>query len=227
MSTRSSRTFFEVSKDLFLFVCWFVCLFSLPSTEDSAKVAEELKRADAVVLTYACDQPQTLDRLSTFWLPKLRQLEVRFFSLFRPWLYVKWLNNNIPDLGANLTSLYRQISLIWKPKFPLSWNQLSISIILIVIDVDYNGLNEQVRVPVIVVGCKLDLRDENQQVSLEQVMSPIMQQFREIETCIECSAFKHIQVYLLLHYSWFIKKRESCRFVLHCFLLVCNFVQYH
>lgn len=48
--------------------------------------------------------------------------------------------------------------------------------------------------PVIVVGCKLDLRDENQQMSLEQVMSPIMQQFREIETCIECSAFKHIQV---------------------------------
>ena len=40
----------------------------------------------------------------------------------------------------------------------------------------------------------MDLRDENQQVSLEQVMSPIMQQFREIETCIECSAFKHIQV---------------------------------
>lgn len=52
----------------------------------------------------------------------------------------------------------------------------------------------QVRVPVIVVGCKLDLRDENQQVSLEQVMSPIMQQFREIETCIECSALRHIQV---------------------------------
>lgn len=52
------------------------------------------------------------------------------------------------------------------------------------------------RVPVIVVGCKLDLRDENQQVSLEQVMSPIMQQFREIETCIECSAFKHIQVFI-------------------------------
>ena len=54
--------------------------------------------------------------------------------------------------------------------------------------------NEQVKVPVIVVGCRLDLRDENQQVSLEQVMSPIMQQFREIETCIECSACRHIQV---------------------------------
>ncbi|KAG8648261.1 mitochondrial Rho GTPase 1 [Manihot esculenta] len=101
--------------------------------EDSGKVAEELKRADAVVLTYACDKPETLDRLSTFWLPELRRLEVK--------------------------------------------------------------------VPVIVVGCKLDLRDENQQVSLEQVMSPIMQQFREIETCIECSAFKHIQIPEVFYYA--------------------------
>ncbi|KAL6139241.1 hypothetical protein ACLB2K_064518 [Fragaria x ananassa] len=101
--------------------------------EDNGKVAEDLKAADAVVLTYACDQPHTLERLSTFWLPKLRQLEVK--------------------------------------------------------------------VPVIVVGCKLDLRDENQEVSLEQVMSPIMQQFREIETCIECSAFKHIQIPEVFYYA--------------------------
>ncbi|CAN0897119.1 Mitochondrial Rho GTPase 1 [Linum grandiflorum] len=101
--------------------------------EDSGKVEEELKRADAVVLTYACDNPETLDRLSTFWLPKLRELEVK--------------------------------------------------------------------VPVIVVGCKLDLRDEIQQVNLEQVMSPIMQQFREIETCIECSAMRHIQIPEVFYYA--------------------------
>ncbi|XP_021282187.1 mitochondrial Rho GTPase 1-like isoform X2 [Herrania umbratica] len=101
--------------------------------EDRGKLAEELKRADAVVLTYACDQPETLNRLSTFWLPELRQLEVK--------------------------------------------------------------------VPVIVVGCRLDLRDELQQVSLEQVMSPIMQQFREIETCIECSAYKHIQIPEVFYYA--------------------------
>ncbi|MFS7972863.1 putative P-loop containing nucleoside triphosphate hydrolase [Helianthus anomalus] len=94
--------------------------------ENKGKLVDELKRADAVVLTYACDEPSTLDLLSTFWLPKLRRLEVK--------------------------------------------------------------------VPVIVAGCKLDLRDEQQAVSLELVMSPIMQQFREIETCIECSAYKHIQV---------------------------------
>ncbi|XP_022746223.1 mitochondrial Rho GTPase 1-like isoform X3 [Durio zibethinus] len=101
--------------------------------EDRGKLAEELKRADAVVLTYACDQPETLNRLSTFWLPELRQVEVK--------------------------------------------------------------------VPVIVVGCKLDLRDDQQQVSLEQVMSPIMQQFREIETCIECSAYKHIQIPEVFYYA--------------------------
>ncbi|XP_061351853.1 mitochondrial Rho GTPase 1-like [Gastrolobium bilobum] len=101
--------------------------------EDSVKVAEELQRADTVVLTYACDRPETLENLSIFWLPHLRKLEVK--------------------------------------------------------------------VPVIVVGCKLDLRDENQQVSLEQVMSPIMQQFREIETCIECSASRHIQVPEVFYYA--------------------------
>lgn len=55
-------------------------------------------------------------------------------------------------------------------------------------------LFEQVKIPIIVAGCKLDFRDANNQVSLEQVMSPIMQQFREIETCIECSALKQLQV---------------------------------
>ncbi|XP_052187372.1 mitochondrial Rho GTPase 1-like isoform X2 [Diospyros lotus] len=103
------------------------------SVENRGKVAEELKRADAVVLTYACDQPATLDRLSAFWLPELRRLEVK--------------------------------------------------------------------VPVIVVGCKLDLRDDQQTVNLEQVMSPIMQQFREIETCIECSAIKQIQIPEVFFYA--------------------------
>ncbi|KAF8401666.1 hypothetical protein HHK36_012612 [Tetracentron sinense] len=103
------------------------------SLENRGKLAEELRRADAVILTYSCDQPATLDRLSTFWLPELRRLEVK--------------------------------------------------------------------VPVIVVGCKLDLRDDQQQLSLEHVMSPIMQQFREIETCIECSAVKQIQVPEVFYYA--------------------------
>lgn len=102
------------------------------SPEHKNKTLSECQNADAIVLTYACDRLSTLDRLSTFWLPELRKLEIK--------------------------------------------------------------------VPVIVVGCKLDLRDE-QQLSLEQVMSPIMQQFREIETCIECSALRQIQVPEVFYYA--------------------------
>ncbi|KAG8061451.1 hypothetical protein GUJ93_ZPchr0003g17457 [Zizania palustris] len=102
------------------------------SPEHKQKLIAECQAADAVVLTYACDRPTTLERLSTFWLPELRRL--------------------------------------------------------------------QVKAPVIVVGCKLDLRDE-QQVSLEQVMAPIMQAFREIETCIECSALRQIQVPEVFYYA--------------------------
>ncbi|VFQ98805.1 unnamed protein product [Cuscuta campestris] len=59
----------------------------------------------------------------------------------------------------------------------------------------------QVKAPVIVVGCMLDMRDDQQAISLEQVMLPIMQQFREIETCIECSAYKLIQVSEVFYYG--------------------------
>lgn len=49
--------------------------------------------------------------------------------------------------------------------------------------------------PIIVAGCKLDLRGDQHATSLEEVMGPIMQQFREIETCVECSATTMIQVH--------------------------------
>lgn len=65
--------------------------------------------------------------------------------------------------------------------------------IVCVFSYEFFSRSVQIKVPVIVVGCKLDLRDDRQS-SLEQVMAPLMQEFREIETCIECSALKQIQV---------------------------------
>lgn len=54
---------------LIIMLVWF-------RPEDRNMVAEELKQADAVVLTYACDRPETLEGLTTYWLPELRRLEV-------------------------------------------------------------------------------------------------------------------------------------------------------
>uniref|UniRef100_M8BGI8 Mitochondrial Rho GTPase n=1 Tax=Aegilops tauschii TaxID=37682 RepID=M8BGI8_AEGTA len=102
------------------------------SPEQKPKLIAECQAADAVVLTYACDRLSTLDRLSSYWLPELRRI--------------------------------------------------------------------QLKAPVIVVGCKLDLRDD-QQNSLEQTMAPIMQAFREIETCIECSALRQIQILCLSRFT--------------------------
>ncbi|KAI3499796.1 hypothetical protein L1887_35606 [Cichorium endivia] len=47
------------------------------SMENRGRLVDELKSADVVLLTYAFDKPSTVDRLSTFWLPELRRLEVR------------------------------------------------------------------------------------------------------------------------------------------------------
>lgn len=57
----------------------FCCVFSL--AKQGAR-NEELKRADAVVLTYACDEPVSFERVITYWLPELQKLEVGFASCF-------------------------------------------------------------------------------------------------------------------------------------------------
>ncbi|KAI4310977.1 hypothetical protein MLD38_035916 [Melastoma candidum] len=49
-------------------------MYGCHRVEDSGKLGEELRRADAVVLTYPREQPETLHRLSTFWLPELKRL---------------------------------------------------------------------------------------------------------------------------------------------------------
>ncbi|RHN64833.1 putative EF-hand domain pair, mitochondrial Rho GTPase [Medicago truncatula] len=45
--------------------------------EDSDKVDEELLAADVIILTYACDRQATLESLTAFWLPRLRDLGVK------------------------------------------------------------------------------------------------------------------------------------------------------
>jgi Ras family protein T1 len=164
----------------YLFYWGFLFLFFaiVSRLDDRVKIEMECKKADAIVLTYACDQPQTIERLSSYWLPELRQLEVCSSS-------------SLSCLMANATLTVSHYSgtklhiMICPPCAGWTGGVILTRALWVFF--------LQIKVPVIVVGCKLDLRDD-WQPTLEQVMAPLMHEFREIETCIECSSIKQIQV---------------------------------
>ncbi|KAK3281480.1 hypothetical protein CYMTET_10731 [Cymbomonas tetramitiformis] len=52
---------------------------------------------------------------------------------------------------------------------------------------------EGITVPIVLVGCKLDTRPDGSETSEAEIVD-LMNDFREIETCLECSAKKLIQV---------------------------------
>lgn len=53
----------------------------------------------------------------------------------------------------------------------------------------------RVEVPLLVVGCKLDLRPPSPPApSLESYLSPIMSEYRQIEACLECSALLQVNL---------------------------------
>ncbi|KAL0814577.1 hypothetical protein Bca101_071020 [Brassica carinata] len=87
--------------------------------EDKGDVIREVKEADAIVLTFAMDRQESLDRLSEYWLPLFRHLEVR--------------------------------------------------------------------VPIVVAGYIVFYKEHNP-IDIEEITTPIRQQCREIEICIEWSA---------------------------------------
>ncbi|KAK8969584.1 hypothetical protein KSP40_PGU004493 [Platanthera guangdongensis] len=51
----------------------------------------------------------------------------------------------------------------------------------------------QVKVPIILCGCKLDLIGESES-TIDNELHQMMQNFLEIETCIKCSSLRHAQV---------------------------------
>ncbi|KAI0056103.1 mitochondrial Rho 1 [Artomyces pyxidatus] len=89
--------------------------------QDKQHLELEIRKAHVICVVYAIDNPNSFDRIPTYWLPYFRQL----------------------------------------------------------------GVN----VPVILVGNKIDLRGgEVTNEALEAEIIPIMDEFKEVETCVECSA---------------------------------------
>ncbi|KAH7510898.1 hypothetical protein FEM48_ZijujUnG0073200 [Ziziphus jujuba var. spinosa] len=44
--------------------------------DDAERYAQELKKADVVLLTFSCNESKSYDRLSTFWLPRIREIKM-------------------------------------------------------------------------------------------------------------------------------------------------------
>ncbi|EMD39551.1 hypothetical protein CERSUDRAFT_111868 [Gelatoporia subvermispora B] len=89
--------------------------------QDRPHLESEIRKAHVICVVYSIDNPNSFDRIPTYWLPYFRQL----------------------------------------------------------------GVN----VPVILVGNKIDLRGgEVTNEALEDEIIPIMNEFKEVETCVECSA---------------------------------------
>ncbi|OWF40098.1 Mitochondrial Rho GTPase 1 [Mizuhopecten yessoensis] len=87
--------------------------------QDEDRLQEELAKANVVCIVYSVDDEDSIERITTFWLPYLR-----------------------------------------------------------------NCLGQDHRTPVILVGNKTDMLD----FSTMETMMPIMNDFAEVETCVECSA---------------------------------------
>ncbi|GAA5985809.1 hypothetical protein JCM10908_007120 [Rhodotorula pacifica] len=104
-----------------------VIIDTSPRPEDKSHLVNEIRKAHVVAIVYSIDNPNSFDRVPTYWLPTIR------------------------SLGVN--------------------------------------------VPVILIGNKIDLREgqvTNQ--ALEDEIVPIMQEFKEVETCVECSALLPLNI---------------------------------
>ena len=89
----SIRLFITFCHVFDVFSCFYIPgknIFWYCRPEDKGKLDVECRKADAIILTYACDRPETLERLSTYWLPELRRLGVRNL------IYLSWKTLTYP-----------------------------------------------------------------------------------------------------------------------------------
>ncbi|CAI7930886.1 unnamed protein product [Closterium sp. NIES-54] len=184
--------------------------------EERGAVEAELRAADAVVITFACDDQASLNSVSSYWLPLLRQLQV----LSR----IRASGDGTASACASVSTrkCISSLALIPRPHPPPSSPALiprphppPSSPALIPCPRPPLVPRPQVPVPVVVVGCKLDLRDAPgaaaaggvggaaggaggtgagvAQQPLDVLVAPIMDEFKEVETCLECSALRRVQ----------------------------------
>ncbi|KAK0561442.1 ERMES complex Ca(2+)-binding regulatory GTPase gem1 [Tilletia horrida] len=155
--------------------------------QQRAHLEAEVRRASVICLVYSISTPSTFERIPTFWLPYIR---------------------SILSESASASGQGRQGSK-HTPTFRTSVNGGMPEE-----DEDDDASAFTPSIPVILVGNKIDLRgsdpvlisaashpSELSQSALEQELAPVMAEFREVETCVETSAFLHINISEIFYFA--------------------------
>ncbi|KAJ7212008.1 EF hand associated-domain-containing protein [Mycena pura] len=123
--------------------------------QDRTHLESEIRKAHVICVVYSIDNPNSFDRIPTFWLPHFRQL----------------------------------------------------------------GVN----VPVILVGNKIDLRGgEVANEALVEEIVPIMNEFKEVETCVECSAKIPLNVSEVFYFAQKAVLKPACLSALSRIFQLCD-----
>jgi GTPase SAR1 family protein len=148
----------------------------------------DLVSADVIVVVYSIDDTETFNSIKTQWMPRIRKIRagrpVRFSPLvtsrlFSPCPLLTPFSLSSPSPSHLLPYFFS----LFLPHTPL----LSLS---------------PQTIPVILVGNKIDLRgSDTSSKTLEDDVMPIMTEFKEIETCIETSAKKLLNVQEVFYFA--------------------------
>ncbi|KAE8212381.1 hypothetical protein CF327_g3982 [Tilletia walkeri] len=173
-----------------------------PADQQRAHLEAEIRRASVICLVYSIATPSSFERIPTFWLPYIRSILSANDSAHPPQRSshqqgANGYNNHSRGAdggGGN----FRNASNGTHPPFDEDDDHTS------------SGPTGHT-IPIILVGNKIDLRSsdpslsshpsELTQAALEQELAPVMAEFREVETCVEASAFLHINISEIFYFA--------------------------
>ncbi|CAD6884950.1 unnamed protein product [Tilletia laevis] len=168
---------------------------STPADQQRAHLEAEIRRASVICLVYSIATPSSFERIPTFWLPYIRSILAPPPS--------NNIQRNHPQHGTAPNGYFHHNGNGSGHHHHHNEND----------DEDDRMASNAATcpIPIILVGNKIDLRSsdptlssdpsELTQAALEQELAPVMAEFREVETCIEASAFLHVNISEIFYFA--------------------------
>ncbi|KAK0565116.1 ERMES complex Ca(2+)-binding regulatory GTPase gem1 [Tilletia horrida] len=176
--------------------------------QQRAHLEAEIRRASVICLVYSIATPSSFERIPTFWLPYIRSV----LSNSQHGAGDAHARGGGPGAGAGTIAQNRRAHAGVANGLPADARRDGAAAF------HANGSMHHDEpgafmptVPVILVGNKIDLRSsdpalvahpsELTQSALEQELAPVMAEFREVETCVEASAFLHMNISEIFYFA--------------------------